>query len=760
MALNERPSEILRFGIFEVDLRAGELRRRGVKIKLQEQPFQVLAALLLRPGEIVGREELRNRNWAPDTFVDFDNSLNTAINKLREALGDSADNPRFIETLPRRGYRFVAPVSSDHRKETQSLTAKWKLAAGILATILLTATAGSLYMRSRQARRLTDKDTIVLADFANSTGDPVFDDALKQGLRVQLEQSPFLNILSDQKVGEQLRLMGRAKDERLTQDLAREVCERTGSKALLAGTISNLGTHYVIGLNALNCRSGDVLASEQAETNSREHVLRSLGESATNLRRKLGESLASIQKHDVPLNEVSTASLEALRAYSLGIKTWAAKGPRAALPFFQHAADLDPAFAMAFARIGSVYAYIDEPSLAVESIRKAYELRGKVSERERLYIEAHYYEQVTGELEKEVQTYELWHETHPQDLGSVHNLVTLYAVLGQYEKALQVGQELLPRQPENEDTYAEVAAAYIYLNRFAEADFVLKQAAARKLESEDLLIARYTVAFLKGDQQEMDRLEASAKSIQGSENTILFCAAGAAAYRGRLKEEQELVRRAIDSASHEGAAERLATYLASTALLEAQIGDLQHAGVDAERALGLSKDFYTEGASALALARIGKIERALKLVADLNEKFPKNTMVQRMWLPTIRAAVALERRNAKEAIEMLEATSPYDLSMGALTPAAPVFIRGLAYLMLRNGSAAAKEFQWITDHPGIMRSNPVAVVVHLGLGRAYAMEGDTAKARAAYQDFLTLWRDADPDIPILKQAKAEYAKLQ
>jgi eukaryotic-like serine/threonine-protein kinase len=432
MVLKTQSPVVLHFGTFEVDLRAGELRKQGVRVKLQEQPFRVLSVLLQRPGEIVTREDLRHSIWPADTFVDFDNSLNTSINKLREGLGDSAERPRFIETLPRRGYRFLAPVSSGDRK-VEGRTRAWKIVVAVLAVAALLA--GGLFWRSRHAQRLTEKDTIVLADFANTTGDPVFDDALKQGLSVQLEQSPFLNIVSDQKVNEELQLMGRPKNERLTPDLAREVCQRIGSKAILTGSISRLGAHYAIGMNALNCPTGDSLVSEQVEADSQEHVLKALGESATKMRRNLGESLKSIQRFDAPLEQVTTPSLQALRAYSLGMKTLDTRGRTAAIPFLQRAVELDPNFAMAYARLGALYAGNDAP-LSAENVYKAYELREKVTERERLYIEAHYYRDVTGEQDKAASIWEVMQQTYPREVEPYSNLAGFYGQLGNYEKAL------------------------------------------------------------------------------------------------------------------------------------------------------------------------------------------------------------------------------------------------------------------------------------------------------------------------------------
>ena len=757
--------DILQFGTFEVDVRSGELRKQGKRIKLQEQPFQVLVQLLQRPGDVVMREDLRSQIWSADTFVDFDNSLNAAINKLREALGDSADNPRFIETLPRRGYRFIAPVTGIDG--TTRGTAAGVLARGrsgkifvtVAVVVLAAGIDGGLLWRSRHQPRLTEKDTILLADFTNTTGDPVFDETLKQGLRVQLEQSPFLNILSEQQVNEGLRLMGRPPDQRLTPELARDLCQRIGSKGVLTGSVSSLGAHYAIGLNALNCRTGASLGSEQVESDSREHILKALSESATRMRKRLGESLASVQKYDVPLERATTSSLEALRAYSLGQDTWRAKGPAASLPFFKRAAELDPNFAMAYGRIGTIYANAGEVALMQQNTSKAYELRNHVSERERLYLETHYDELMTGDLEKELETYEIWHQTYPQDLRAQHNLVSLYAALGQYERALKLGHELLPQQPENEDIHNELATVYLNLNQFDEAGAVLNQAAQRGLESEDLMVDRYALAFLKDDGGSMERLVASAQGKRVAEDRLLFFAACTAAYRGKWAEARKLFEQSVASAERDGSVSRAAVHQADAALMEAHAGYLA-ASADAERALKLAENFYTEGESALALALMGKEARASKFAADLNKNFPRNTFVQRCWLPTIRAAFALHHQNAADAIEALRATGSYDLSMCSGSPSDPIYVRGQAYLVLHDGRAAEQEFQKIISHPGIIGVDPVGALAHLGLARAYMLQRETAKARAAYQEFLTLWKEADPDIPIFKQAKAEYARLQ
>jgi eukaryotic-like serine/threonine-protein kinase len=757
MSVDNTSSTVLRFGVFEVDLRAGELRKQGKRIKVQEQPFHVLTILLQRPGEVVTREELRNQNWPPDTFVDFDNSLNTAINKLREALGDSADNARFIETLPRRGYRFLAPVSGDQTKKSTNLAIKWWVLAAVAVVVLVAAVAGGLLWRSRQARRLTDKDTIVLADFVNTTGDPVFDDTLKQGLRVQLEQSPFLNILSDQRVGEGLRLMGRPKDERITPALAREVCQRTGSKVFLTGSISSLGTHYVVGLSALNCETGDALGNAQVETESKERVLKALSNAALKMRERLGESLAMIQKYDAPV-DVTTPSLEALKAYSLGMKNWFAKGDAPSLPFFQRAVELDPKFAMAYARLGMVYDNLDERALAIENTKKAYELREKVGEWEQLYLKAHYYDRVTGELEKAAQVYEVWKQVYPRDWAPYNNLRGINALLGNYEKALENAREALRLDPDNEDNVMGLGHAYIALNRLEEAATVFKQAEDRKLEGQGLLWGRYELAFLKDDAQEMERLLTSAASDPSSQGNVLVWSSLWEGDHGKLRAVRDLLQTAAKSAQRDKAMEWAGFLQAGTGLLEAYFGDSQEARAHADTAARLATNRDTAMMAARDLVLAGDVKGAEKLAADLNQRFPLDTEVQRYWLPTIRAAVALDRKNGREAIELLKVVSPYEL--GAIGWMEPVYLRGQAYVMLHDSGAAVAEFQKILDSRRIVELNPVGVLAHLGLGRAYALQGDAAKARAAYHDFLALWKDADPDIPILREAKAEYARLQ
>jgi eukaryotic-like serine/threonine-protein kinase len=767
MALGTQSSRILRFGTFEVDLCAGELRKQGKRIKVQEQPFHVLTVLLQRPGEVVTREELRNQNWPPDTFVDFDNSLNTAINKLREALGDSADNPRFIETLPRRGYRFLAPVGGEDQKARTKSTARWKLAvtAVIVVAAGAVAVAGGVFWHSRQRRVLTEKDTIVLGDFANSTSDSVFDGTLREGLSVQLEQSPFLSLVSEEGIHQTLRMMGQPANARLTPEITREVCQRTNSTAALDGSIALIGTRYNLILKAVNCANGDLLASTEAQANDKSHVLDVLGQAASEMRTKLGESLSSRQKYSTPLEQATTPSLEALQAYSLGLKTLGAGENAAALPFLQRATQLDPNFAMAYWAMGLGYANLGETTLVGETDRKAFELRGGASEREKLIIEADYHYYVTGDLIKAQRSCELGAQTYPRvpffhfDLGLFAN------ALGQYELGLKEYREALRLAPYSGPFYRHVAFTYLLLNRVEEAEGTAKEARTNGLDSNLLALVLYGIAFYQYDSAEMARQVARAAGKPGYEEFLFAFQADTAAYFGHLGKAREFSRRAVDSAELAEEKETAATYYAASALREVLFGNATTARRRVTVAKGRTTGRDLDYAVALALAYAGDESRAHALGDDLGKRFPEDTVVQFNYLPTLRAKLALIRSNPQQALDTLQATAPYELSLPAIgfynwPNLYAVYVRGEAYLAAHQGREAAAEFQKILDHRGIVLNEPIGALAHLQLGRAYALQGDTVRARAAYQDFLTLWKDADPDIPILQQAKTEYAKLQ
>jgi len=783
MPLQNTSSAIVRFGAFEVNLRAGELRKQGIRIKLQAQPLRILTLLLQRPGDVVTREELRTSTWPADTFVDFDNSLNTSINKLREALGDSADNPRFIETLPRRGYRFIAPVESlldppemgtrtepetEIRPVTVNVKAeirngirkRWR--AFVLAAPVVMALAGGGYFYFHPRPKLTDKDTIVLADFTNKTGDPVFDGTLRQGLSVQLEQSPFLSTISDRQIQQTLEMMGQKPDAKLTPEIARELCRRTGGSAVLDGSIATLGNQYVLGLRAVNCRTGDTLAEEQTRAIGKEQVLAAMDKAVANLRSKLGESLSTVQKFDTPLEQATTPSLEALQACSLGRKTMADRGDYvAAVPFFQRAIQLDPNFAMAYALLGTSYNNLRQTSLGAQNTRKAYELRDRVSEPEKLYIETHYHDNVTGDLEKARQAYELWAQIYPRDWLPPNNLSSTYRTLGQYDKALAEAREAVRLYP-GSLSYAGLINSYLSLNRLTEARATAEEALAKFPDSPFVRFNLHGLGFLQNDASGMAQQVAWAAGKPGVEDVFSEFEAGTAGYFGLLAKAREFSRQAVTSAERAGEKETAAYDESEAALREAlfgEVGQAQRRAASAQ-ALSTARDVQYGAALALVFAGDATRTRAQKLANDLAARFPEDTVVQFNYLPTLRAQLALNHGDALKAIEVLQAAVSYEMGQVGFVSVYPVYVRGVAYLAANRGAAAAVEFKKVIDHPGIVFSEPIAPLARLGLARAYTLSGDIDKSRTAYQDFLALWKDADPDIAILKQAKAEYAKLQ
>ena len=810
-------SGVVRFAAFEVDLANAEVRKHGFRIRLQDQPFRVLQILLEHPGELVTREELQRQIWPADTFVDFEKGLNNAVKRLRDALGDSAGQPRIIETHARRGYRFVAHIerlhgpngdsarvnpevppkleevinkalekdkksryqsAADMRTDLQRLkrdsesgraaddadeaaskfarkSIRWAAVVG--ATMLVIGVAvGGRWIYSRNAHALTDKDTIVLADFTNTTGDLVFDGALRQGLAVQLEQSPFLTFVPDQRVQQTLRLMGQPPDARLTPEIARDLCQRTQSAAFINGSIASLGSQYVLGLRAVSCRTGDSLAEEQTTADGKERVLSALGDAAAKLRAKLGERLSTVQKLDTPLEQATTTSLEALQAYSQGGKALSGGDDAAAVSFFLRAIRLDPNFAMAYAKLATSYGNRGDGSLAVEYTKKAYELREQVSERERFYIESHYHDYVTGDLEKARQIYELWAKAYPGDSLPPFALIGIYWILGEYEKALAEAREALRLEP-SAQSYAELIVAYINLNRLEEARATAEEAQAKQLDSLELRIFFYVLAFFNSDAAGMEKQVEWAVGKPDIEGVILSEEADANAILGRLKTAGDFYRRSVDSLERSGNKELAAGYEADAAEREALFGNIAQARHRIDSALRLSMGRDVQYGAALPLALIGDAARAQELADHLGKRFPEDTVVKIFYLPTIRAQLALSRNDSSKAIEVLQTAAPYELGRAARLY--PIYIRGEAYLAAHQGKEAAAEFQKILDHRGVAPLFPIHALAHLQIGRAYAMQGDIAKAKAAYQDFLTLWKDADPDIPIFIAAKAEYAKL-
>jgi eukaryotic-like serine/threonine-protein kinase len=655
-----------------------------------------------------------------------------------------------------------APVVSAAQIKTRRL--RWGVLTGA-AVVVVAAAVGSWLYFARRAHALTEKDTIVLADFANTTGDSVFDDTLKQALAVDLGQSPFLNILSEEKIRETLREMTRSPSERLTQDLAREVCQRAGSKAYLAGSIAALGSQYVIGMEAVNCASGDALAREQVTAAGKEQVLPALGQATANLRNEVGESLSSVQKFDVPLAQATTNSLEALKAYTLGFKTLREKGDAEAIPFFKRAIELDPNFALAYGRLGVNYTNLNQPHLAADYMKKAFDLRDRVTEREKLHVTALYSTFATGELEKANQTYELWIQVYPRDITAYINLGSSYMVLGQYEKAATETREAIRVEPNFVVGYSNLGQIYLALNRFDEARATTEEALGRKVENIYLHLNLYALAFFRGNVAAMKQQADWAIGKPGAEDWMLSLESDTEAWSGKLGKARELSRQAVESARRSDEKEPAGLWQANAAIREALFGNVEAARQNAASAVALAPGSHdAEAQAALAYALTGDATHAQSLGDDLALRFPQGTVVQSVWLPTIRSQIESGRKNPARSIELLQAAAPYELGMlsGSATNSClyPVYIRAEAYLSAQQGQLALAEFQKILDHRGLLWNCATGALAHLGLARAYVLQGDTAKARTAYQDFLTLWKDADPDIPILIAAKSEYAKLQ
>ena len=659
--------------------------------------------------------------------------------------------------------------SSSYVVQSAGATAKrplWKVLVPAVV-VLIAAIAAGLYVRSRssapaaKSSALSERDTVVLADFDNTTGDAVFDGALKQALGVELGQSPFLNILSDRKVAQTLKLMGRLSTDRITREVAAELCLRTGSKAFILGSISNLGGQYVIGIDAIGCSTGDTLAKEQEQAAGKQDVLKGLNSAASKLRAQLGESLASVQKFDVPV-EATTPSLEALKAFSLGVTTFRAKGNAEAIPFYKRAIELDPNFAVAYASLGVVYNNLGQASLAAENLKKAYELRDRVSEREKYRITSMYYETATGEIEQATQVFEMWAKSYPQDAVAPVNLGVIYAELGQYDKAETKIVEAL-RLEQTAVGYADLVELYLAIGQTEKAEATIQEARKNNFESDLLHWFMYQIAFLKGNRAEMERQLAWASGKPGIEDALLSFQSDTEGYHGRMAQARDYSRRAVDAAVRSDARESAAIWKVNEALREAEFGNANLARVDVAAALKLSPGRDVKLLSALTLARSGESGQAKALADELDKNYPSETLLKVYWMPTVRAALDLSANSSTQALESLEAAAPYELGIPAqfqLGTMYPVYVRGLAFLATHNGMAAAAQFQRILDHPGITINFPTGVLAHLQLGRAYAMAGDSAKAKAAYQDFFTLWKEADPDVPVLKEAKAEYAKLQ
>ena len=727
---------------------------------------------------IMNRPPLPPLRLNPDMPPDLERIINKALEKDRNLrYQHAADMRTDLQRLKRDSESGQSSAAKSGTVAVAEVPAArfaklWRIAVPVLLVALLVA--GGFYYRSHQAKPLTDKDTIVLADFANSTGDAVFDGTLKQGLSVALNQSPFLNVLPENKVAATLQMMSRPAGTKLTPEVTSELCQRADSKAYIAGSIANLGSQYVLGLKAVNCQSGDPLAEGQMTAASKEKVLDALGEAASKLRTELGESLATVQKFDVPLEQATTSSLEALKAYSLGENAHREKGPDAGLPYHQRAIELDPNFAMGYLKVGIDYYSLGETGRASEYYAKAFQLREHASEREKLAISADYYS-VTGELDKAAQTYQEEIESYPREYRAHLHLGNVYIEQGQYERAAESYRQSLRLAPDNVAPYTNLANSLLSLQRFDEMRQIIHEAQARKLDDFILHNQLYALAFLGADSAGMAEQQQWFAGKPEYENFGLALASDTEAYKGHLGKAQELTKRAVDSAIRADNKESGAIWQANAALQQAAYGKSTEARQSAAKALKLAPASQGVGVeAALAFAIAGDTARAESLAQDLGKRFPLDTQMQSLWLPAIRAQVALDKKNPAVALNVPQAASPLELGqiqfVMNISCLYPTYVRGEAYLAAGQGNAAAAAFRKILDHSGIVWNCWTGALAHLGVARANALESRTSqgadavaarvRALAAYKDFLTLWKDADADIPILKQAKAEYARLQ
>ena len=776
MSLPAPPPENVRFGDFRLDLTSGELSTNGHKTLLQDKPLKVLLALLERPGEIVPRDQLKKRLWDSDTFVDFDLSLNKAVNRLRDALNDSADKPLFVETLPRKGYRWIGPSAMSASTPTaisenipelggQDMRPKdgsrghagwqWKLAVGLVLMVALTFAGFSLFPRRKP---LTDKDSILIADFQNSTGNPVFTETLKQALITELAQSPFLNIFPQDRVQETLQYMGRSPSDPVTPAIAREICERRRIRAVLRGSISNFGRKYVIALDARNCRTGDALGRQEEVVDSADQALHGLEKAATRLRRQLGESLSSIRNFSVPLEQATTSSLEALQAYSYANLKLAQGGDLwDAVPFLVKATELDPNFAMAHATLGEIYSAggaTSNDALAEKSFKHAFELRSRVSEREKLYIVGTYYEYATRELDKATQAYELWKWTYPEDVKPFDALAGILISTGEYEKAEENAHAALLLRPKRATSYERLSGIYIYLNRLDHATSFCQQAASQHIDGARIHLKLLMIAYLNKDAVAMQNQLEWYKS-HGNPTLLAFYGALLAAAEGQLHRSEALFREVsqLRLAYHDQEGAALAAV--QLALIEAHFGHRVLARRRATTSLPRLPANTDLGSVALIMA--GDDTAAKKPIDRLLRSFPHDTLLRNVIAPIVAAQSEINHGHPERAIQLLRSALPFEFGAdNAGRGLMAIYLRGQAHLRMRAAKDAGNEFQKIIDHPGIDPFSPLHALAYLGRARASGLEGDPARTRAAYEEFFARWKDADGDLPIMVQARAEY----
>jgi eukaryotic-like serine/threonine-protein kinase len=758
-----------RFGAFEVDLRSGEVYKHGIRLKLQDQPFQVLAVLLEHPGDVVTREELHQRLWPSDTFVDFDTGLNSAIKKLRDALSDSAEEPRYIETLPRRGYRFIArvengnlpaPVPIEKRLATvppagpkAELSNKHRIivAAGVAALLIVAALITWRVFFTRPA--LTGSDVILLASFVNKTGDPIFDNSLDKALEVKLTESPFLSLLSEADIASNMRMMRRNPDERVTLDLGVEICKRRGLKALVVPEIAAIGRTYVITLDAIDAHNQKLIARQQVEANNKDQVVAALGKAGSLLRKRLGESLSSIQKFDAPLDLATTSSLEALQAYRSGLTLYRSGKSAEAIPFFEKAVELDPQFCSAYDQLGRAQHSLGQSQEERASFARAFELKDRrLTQEENFKTTAVYYSAITGNLEKEAPVVLLYRQIYPRSVDAANLLGIYYAMMGKTEEALKEFRWVIAHSPvPSAAYYSNASQALIILGRFDDAKKLLDQWRQQGSLTPLQLMLGYRIAFSEHDTATMDRI---AGETSGEYKPWVDLQKSLAFLRGDVATLRSLSDALVSRHRKANHMENVAEELAYHADVEAYLGNYHLARklcAQADEA-GNNSALGLFGCSQ-ALAQAADTSAAEALAAKLNELLPEDTFQQKVRLPVVYSTIQRARGNLRAAADLLSPATQF--------PNVAVFYgRARAYMAAGDQAKAVADFQTLIDHPGWTDWGVFEPLSQLGLAQAYAIQGDRENSRKAYDDFFVTWKDADPDIPILRQAKAEYAKLQ
>jgi len=778
------------FGPYRIDPDHRQLTRETKPVPLQPKAFDILLVLIQNSERVVPKDDLMKAVW-PGTFVEESN-LAQNISVLRKTLGDTVGENRYVITVPGRGYRFAEKVRVvdegeivtevedklvveshtrsrlvvEEQQEVKTLAAKPRsLRWLVLGSLLCVLVATGAYLYTHRSPKLTEADTIVLADFDNKTGDAVFDDALRQGLSAQLAQSPYLNLISDSRTAQTLALMGRPKNAALTPEVAREVCQRTASAVVLDGSIAQIGIPYLLTLRATACATGGLLASTEAQASDKNHVLDALGKIASEMRGKLGESLASVQKYDVQPSDVTTPSLDALRAYSLAVRAMQSNKPGESVTLFRQAIRFDPNFAEAYSGLAVNYFNLGEASQAEDNGRKAYELSGHVSEREKLSMEMYYAAFVTRNFEEARKSAAAAIQIYPRAWGTINSLDVFDSYLGEYDEGLTMSKKVMELAPGNTQVYTNLMIDYLHENRLDDAEAVAREATSHHLDAAFLHETLYQIEFLRHDTAGMQHEAEAALAFarDGLDDLMFYYESDTEAYGGEFAKARELTTRAVDYAARGGQKETAAEYEAESAVREALVGDSSVARQQADRALALSKGRDAMGIAGIALGLAGDTAGATRIADDLEKRFPEDTVMHYNSLPVMRASIALRSGDSAKAIAALTVSTPHELGQAAQQATFvlyPVYVRGLAYLAAKQGVAAADEFHKVVDHWGLVQNEPIGALAHLGLGRAYVLSGDTSKAHAAYQEFFALWKDADSDIPILNRARAEYAKLQ